>query len=234
MAAEWPRPLNYFKDPWNIFDFLIVAVCLLPFNSQYVAVFRLVRLLRVFKLITALPRLQILIGALIKSIPSMNYVGILLLLLTYVYAVMGVFLFGKNDPDNFYDLGTSILTLFKVVTLEGWADIFDTNFYGADLAEYARHKGIDPIPKPAPVAAIIYFVTFILLGTMIMLNLFIGVIINGMDEAKAENEEFDRQHSENQQSLSEQERLHQDIRQLLNKVEEVKEQLQFLEKRYDG
>lgn len=78
MGAHGGKPLDYFKDPWNIFDFTIVVVCLLPVQGQFVAVLRLARILRVLKLVTAVPKLQILVGALLKSIPSMFYVSILL------------------------------------------------------------------------------------------------------------------------------------------------------------
>jgi voltage-gated sodium channel len=229
MGACWPRIQDYFRDPWNVFDFIIVAACLMPFDAQYIAVIRLIRLLRVFKLITALPKLQILIGALIKSIPSMYYVGMLLLLLFYVYAVMGVFLFGHNDPNRFGDLGTSFLTLFQVVTLEGWSEIFRNQYYGVNPEDYVILNGAAPIPKASHIAATIYFITFILTGTMIMLNLFIGVIISGMDEAKLETERFGMEQEEDPQAA-----LHNDLRRLITEVEEVRHQLQIMEKKYEN
>jgi voltage-gated sodium channel len=86
MMAEAPKPLNYFKDPWNIFDFVIVAVCwlahLIPaMDAGYIAVIRLARVLRVMRLVQTLPELKMLINAMLKSIPSMGYVGVMLLLL---------------------------------------------------------------------------------------------------------------------------------------------------------
>ena len=78
--AEGKKPLNYFKDPWNVFDFSIVVVCLLPIEANnFVAVLRLARVLRVLKLVSAIPRLQVLVGAVLKSIPSIGYVFILAL-----------------------------------------------------------------------------------------------------------------------------------------------------------
>ena len=94
MLAEGKKPWNYFKDAWNVFDFVIVAAAFMPFGGSSVATLRLLRLLRVLKLVKALPKLQMLVGALLKSIPSMGYVSILLLLLFYIYAVAGVFFFG--------------------------------------------------------------------------------------------------------------------------------------------
>ena len=123
MAAEKSRPWRYFKDGWNIFDFTIVAVCFLPLGGGYVAVLRLFRLLRVFRLISVIPKLQLLVTALLRSLPSMFYVCLLLFLLFYVYAVIGVMLFSGNDPVHFGNLWSSFLSLFRIVTLEDWTDV---------------------------------------------------------------------------------------------------------------
>ena len=120
MIALWPRPHHFFKDGWNCFDFIIVVACFLPFGSGSVAILRLFRLLRVLRLVTAIPRLQLLVEALLKSLPSMGYVCLLMFLLFYIYAVLGVILFGQNDPVHFGDLWLSLLSLFRVVTLEDW------------------------------------------------------------------------------------------------------------------
>ncbi|TWW08842.1 hypothetical protein E3A20_20280 [Planctomyces bekefii] len=126
IGALGSKPWRYFQDPWNVFDFFVVTLCLLPMGSNYVAVLRLVRTLRLLLLLTVLPKLQLIVGALLKSIPSIGYVGLLLGLHFYIYAVLGVFLFGANDPVHFGTLGKSMLTLFQVLTLEGWADIMRT------------------------------------------------------------------------------------------------------------
>ncbi len=193
MIALAPRPQEFFKDPWNVFDFLIVAVCLVPGLPGFGPVLRLVRLLRVLRLLTAVPKLQLLVSALLKSLPSMVYVTILLTLLFYIYAVAGVILFGKNDPVHFGDIGISLLSLFRVVTLEDWTDVMYLQIYGSDnysgynleaaaMTDYAFE------PKAMPVIGVIYFVSFVLIGTMVMLNLVIGVIINGMDDARVDAE----------------------------------------------
>jgi len=185
------RFYRYFKDPWNVFDFLIVAVCFMPIDAQYVTVLRLARLLRVLKLVRALPRLQILVGALLKSIPSMLYVSVLLFLLFYLYGVAGTFLFADNDPVHFRNLQMSMLSLFRACTLEDWTDLMYINMYGAEGYGYdaAMLAQWQPQSRAMPVFGALYFVSFVLLGTMIILNLFIGVIMNGMDEAQKEAEE---------------------------------------------
>ena len=202
MAQYGTKFYKYFTDPWNLFDFTIVVVCFLPVNASYAAVLRLARIMRALRLMTAVPQLQLIVGALIKSIPSMGYVGILLALNFYVYAVMGVFLFKENDPFHFHDLQTAMLSLFRVVTLEDWTDVMYINMFGyenyggyADLNSANAAKGIEPIPGkcPGPIIGAAYFVSFVMFGTMIMLNLFIGVILNSMDEARAEREEDEQE-----------------------------------------
>lgn len=191
MVAAWPRPWHFFRDPWNNFDFIIVAAAFLPFAGSAATVLRLVRLLRVLRLVRAVPKLQILVGALLKSIPSMGYVSVLLLLLFYVYAVAGVFMWGGNDPAHFGNLQIAFVTLFRTVTLEDWTDIMYTAMYGCDVAGtgYDALDAMCTSPAASPVGGAIYFVSFVLFGTMIVLNLFIGVILSGMGEAQKESED---------------------------------------------
>jgi len=188
LGAEGNRPLHYFKNGWNIFDFTIVAVCFLPLGGSYVVVLRLFRLLRVIRLVAVVPKLQLLVTALLRSLPSMFYVCLLLGLLFYIYAVIGVMLFSGNDPVHFGHLGTSFLSLFRIVTLEDWTDIMYLQMYGSDVYNGYNQsiEGYTFIPKAMPLVGAAYFVSFVLVGTMVMLNLVIGVIINGMDEAQKE------------------------------------------------
>jgi voltage-gated sodium channel len=188
MGSEGSRPWRYFRDPWNVFDFLIVAVCVLPIEAEGVAVLRLTRLLRVLKLVRALPRLQLLVSALLKSIPSMGYVTLLLALLFYLYAVAATHLFGGNDPVYFGDLQVSTLSLFRVVTLEGWTELLYIQMYGCDAYGYDGWPGLCTAPQANPLTAVAFFVSFILVGTMVIMNLFVGVIMKGMEEAHQEQE----------------------------------------------
>ena len=187
LGRGWPK---FFKDGWNVFDFVIVAICLLPIHAEFAAVFRLVRLLRVLRLITVLPRLQLVVGALLKSIPSIGYVGILLALLFYVFAVLGVTLFGQNDPFRFGNLQSALLTLFQIATMENWVELMHTQMYGCNIFGYGEEiKHLCTAPRPAPLAAVLFFIGFIVVGTMIILNLFIGVIMKGMEEMQDEIDE---------------------------------------------
>ena len=186
MGAEGRRPWRYFYDPWNVFDFTIVAVCFLPIDAQYAMVARLIRLLRVLKLVTAVPRLQILVNALLKSIPSMAYVSILLVLLFYVYGVGATVLFSENDPIHFADLQTAMVSLFRTVTLEDWTDIMYIQMYGCAGYGYGSHPELCTASTAFPILSPVFFISFVLIGTMIFMNLFVGVILNGMDESQKE------------------------------------------------
>ena len=207
----------YFGDPWNVFDFIIVAVCFIPnIDTHFVIVLRLARILRVFRVISIFPKLQLLVNALLKSIPSMGYVVVLLFLVFYIYAVTGSFLFSKTDPVHFGSLHTSMITLFKVLTLEGWTDIMNIQLYGtADpAAEYTM--------KPVSYASVAYFVSFILIGAMIIMNLFIGVIMNSMQESHSE---LQKELASKQQSES---GTHALLSELENKIDGLKLDIQKL------
>ncbi|MED5372739.1 MAG: ion transporter [Myxococcota bacterium] len=222
MGAEGSKPWRYFLDPWNVFDFLIVALCLLPFGGSFVTVLRLLRVLRVLKLVTALPKLQILVGALLKSIPSMVYVSMLLGLLFYLYAVTATFMFSENDPIHFENLQMSMLSLFRVVTLEDWTDIMYINMYGCDNYGYDGNEALCTAPQAQPLLSAAFFCSFVLAGTMVILNLFIGVIMNGMDEAAAEAEELLKAQNEGRQSLA------QDLHELHRKLADIQSTINTL------
>ena len=174
MAAHGRQPWRYFADGWNVFDFLIIVICLLPVGGPFAAVLRLSRALRLLRLVSALPKLQLLVGSLLKSLSSMGYVSLLLALLFYIYAVAGIHLFGAHDPKNFGSLPAAFLSLFRLVTLDNWADLFNGQ-----------------LPHVPGIKVALYFVTFIIFGTMIIMNLFIGIIMNSMAEMHAEIAERD-------------------------------------------
>ncbi|MFW5653623.1 MAG: ion transporter, partial [Planctomycetota bacterium] len=194
LMAYGSRFWRFFADPWNVFDFVIVVACLLPVGTHYAAVARLVRVLRVFRLFSGIPRLRLVVTAMMKAIPSIGYVGILLILLFYVYGVMGTTLFGRNDPAHFGDLHTAMLSLLRTVTLEDWTDLMYAQIYGTDTYAYdsstaaklsAKQRAMWE-PQAMPVLGVLYFASFVLVGTMIVLNLFIGVVISSLTDAQAE------------------------------------------------
>lgn len=178
IISNGKKPWLYFSDPWNVFDFVIVAVCLIPLNdTHYFAVFRVLRVLRILRMITIFPKLRLIISALLKSIPSMGYIIMLIGVLFYVYAIVGVFVFGPTDPMHFGDLHHAFVTLFKILTLEGWTDIMNAHVFAESVEGSLQIISIWPF---------FYFSSFILIGAMIIMNLFIGVIMNSMEESKKE------------------------------------------------
>lgn len=181
IVAAGTRPLRYFGDPWNLFDFTITVICVLPLQGQFAQVLRLARVVRSLRLVRALPKLQLLVDVLLRSLPSFGWITALLMLLLYVYSVMGVALFGVNDPARFGNLWTSMLTMFGILTLEGWVDNMQDQMGGIPV----EAGGGD---RRSPIAAPIFFVSFILSGTMVFLNLLVGVIVNSLSEGAAEQE----------------------------------------------
>jgi voltage-gated sodium channel len=167
MLALAPNVLRYFRDGWNVFDFTVIAVSLLPATGELATIARLARLLRVLRLVSALPELRLIVATLIRSIPSMGHVVLLMSILFYVYAVAGFHLFHEVDPTHWRTLGISLLSLFRIVTLEDWTDIM----YAA-MAHYWW--------------AWMYFVSFVIVGTFVVVNLFIAVVLNNLEEAKLE------------------------------------------------
>eukprot|EP00736_Rhodelphis_marinus_P004138 Rmarinus@m.8028 len=170
---------------WNIFDFTVVVLCVVPGLGNYVVVLRLFRLLRVMKLVKAIPELRVLVYGLLKSLSSIGYIGIFLFLIYYLYGVLCVSLFAENDPYHFRDLPRAFFTLFRVTTLEDWTDVVYIQWFGCDewLSYPAGHCD-DPQPQGIWVA--VFFSSFVLFTTFIILNLFIGVITTTMADAREE------------------------------------------------
>ena len=169
--------LAFFRDPWSLFDFVVVGVALIPATGAF-AVLRALRVLRVLRLITVAPSLKRVVSALISALPGMGAIVMLLGLVFYVSAVMATMLFGERFPQWFGDLGASAYSLFQIMTLESWS------------------MGIvRPVMEVYPYAWA-FFVPFILATAFTMLNLFIGVVVNAMQEEhdellKAEHEEVE-------------------------------------------
>ena len=179
-----PRVHEFFKDGWNIFDFIIVSACFLPFDGQSIIVLRLLRVLRIVRLVGTIPELKLIVNTLLKSIPSLGYIGALLSILFYMYACLGTFLFRENDPIHFESLHLSLLSLFRVATLEDWTDIMYTAVYGCQNYGYSGLEELCKNSEAFPFLGWFYFVSFVLLATFVFLNLFIGVIISNMDDIK--------------------------------------------------
>ena len=201
--------LDYFKDPWSWFDMIIVGVSMVS-GLSFMAAFRAVRVLRVLKSLKALRstrlighvrHLQIIIGAIIKSVPSIMWTGILLLLIYYIFALIGINLFGEAFPEWFGSIGKAMYTLFQVMTLESWS------------------MGISrPVMDVFPLAWV-YFVSFVLISSFVVMNVVVGIVVNAISEVTAENTAEDKK-EEDPASNEE----------LITEIRSLKEQLDRLEK----
>ena len=163
---------NFFKKGWNNFDFIIVAISLIPLDSTDVVLLgRLLRVFRVMRLITFIPEFRKIIETILKAIPQVSYVSLFMFIEMYIFAAIGRILFSEIDPNSWENIGLSMLTLFQVATGEAWPDLL-----AATMAQ-----------KPY---SWIYFVIFIIINTFILLNLIVGVIVDlvASDEEEATRE----------------------------------------------
>ena len=193
IGAEGKRPHRYFEDSWNVFDFVITIICVLSLSPAFAA-FRMLRVFRIFRLFSTIPKLQLWVGALLRSLPAIAYVFFLLIIILFTYGAMGVYFFADNDPFHFGALPRALLALFRVITLEDWTDIMYHNIYGASAypeSVYGMNvSGIEPqLPQAMGLPAAIYFVSFVLLCAFIILNMFTGIVLSAIQEMKAELEE---------------------------------------------
>lgn len=155
--------VRFFTSGWNVFDFVVVGVSLFP-STGALSILRALRIMRVLRLVTNLPRLRIIVESILYSLPSIGWISLLLLIVFYIFAVLTTTLFGKAFPEWFGSMGASFYTLFQVLTLESWS------------------MGISrPVMELFPYAWLI-FIPFILLTAFIVLNVFIGIIVNAMGE----------------------------------------------------
>ncbi|MEA3354253.1 MAG: ion transporter [Campylobacterota bacterium] len=160
--------VSFFKDPWSLFDFTIVAISLAPASNGF-EIFRVLRVLRLFRLITVVPQMRKIILALVKVIPGMASIAGLLMLFFYIFAIMATHLYGDSFPRWFGTLGESFYTLFQIMTLESWS------------------MGIvRPIMEVDP-NAWMFFIPFIFMVTFIMINLIVAVVVDAMSELAADS-----------------------------------------------
>ena len=205
LLAQWPRSWRYFKDGWNVFDFLVIVFALVPATGQFAMIARLARLLRVVRLISAIRDLRLIVAALVRAIPSVGHVIMLMSIVVYIYAIMGYHLFHELDPARWGNLGLSVLTLFNIITLDNWTNVMNTAM---------RHYPW----------AWLYFVSFVVVGTFVVINMFIAIIINSLDDAKRERERSGE--GEETEPVSRE--------QLMQEIRAARETLERLERRLEG
>jgi len=185
---------RFFTDPWSLFDTVVVAISFSPAAGGFAAL-RAFRVFRVLRLVSAFPRLRSVVRGLLLSIPGIASVAALLVLIVFVSSILGFNLYGELAPQYFGNLWTSMFTLFKVMTLEGWPEIADNV-----MAVYP--------------GAWMFFLGYILVATLTLLNFFIAIIVNAM-EAEA---------LENKATIEMQESLGEEIRALRSELQDFRDQ----------
>jgi voltage-gated sodium channel len=165
IASYGRRPQSFFRDPWNVFDFVIIAAAFVPGLRSNSTLLRLARMLRVVRVVRLLPELRVLTLAIVRSLPPLFSMAVLTTVILFVYGMVGWLLFGDEDPERWGDIGEAMLTLFVMLTLENFP------------ATLERGMEIEPL-------SIIYFVTFVLVAALIVLNVLIGVVLHSMEEAR--------------------------------------------------
>ncbi|MEM0906107.1 MAG: ion transporter [Pseudomonadota bacterium] len=196
--------LKFFTDPWSLFDLFVVAIAIMPASREF-SVLRALRILRVLRLISVVPTLRRVVGGLIAALPGMASIVFLMVLIFYVFSVMATSLYGATFPDWFGSIGASAYSLFQIMTLESWS------------------MGIvRPVMEVHPTAWV-FFVPFIMVTAFAVLNLFIGIIVSGMQqdvetEAAASRDAM----------IEEQVSMHDDIKALQKDVKAMSETLKAL------
>ncbi len=195
----------FWRDPWSLFDFTVIAIALIPASGPF-EVLRALRVLRVLRLLTMVPSMRRVVGALLAAIPGLGSIGVMLLIIFYVFAVIATNLFGEAHPEWFGTLARSFYTLFQIMTLESWS------------------MGIvRPIMENSPYAWL-FFVPFILIATFTMLNLFIAIIVSAMQTySAAEHKDTVQVLHQTQEHIEAD--LHKEMRSLRTEINELKQLL---------
>jgi voltage-gated sodium channel len=165
IGAYGRRPWRFFTDGWNVFDFLAVALAFGPGLRENSTVLRLARLARIVRVVHLLPDVRILITAVIRSLPPLASMAILTTLILFVYGMVGWQLFGDEVPDRWGTIGEAMLTLFVMLTLEDFPVYMEQ---GMEIHAWSW----------------IFFVSFILVAAFVVINVFIAIVLNSMEEAR--------------------------------------------------
>ena len=168
ILAYGRAPHRFFRSGWNVFDFVIIAALFVPGVRENAALLRILRLLRVARLLKYLPDVQILIRGATRAIRPATGLGVLTGLLVFLYGMIGWTLFADLDPTAWGNIGRSMLSLFSILTLEGWTTTFALVF------------------EQKPLESVLFFLSFILLGTFVVLNLLLGIMIGSLEEVRQE------------------------------------------------
>ncbi len=181
IAAEDESHILYFKDSWNWLDFIVVVFSWASFlPSNLVMMIRMIRLLRVLKLMRTMPELQNMAEAMLDGVVNVLSIGVILFVYLAVSALIGESLFGKNDPHRFGTVADGMITMFQCSTFDAWADALYTNAYGCEAYGF-NEWGCDN-PEPKFNEAVCYFCANLVIGGLVMLTLFVGVMSISLED----------------------------------------------------
>jgi voltage-gated sodium channel len=166
LTAHADHPRRFFRSGWNVFDFVVIAASFLPGLRENATLLRLVRLARIVRAIRLLPDLRVLTVAVGRSIPGVASLAVITLLLVYVYGMVGWVVFNEHDPANFENVGQSMVTMFVLLSLENLPTYIET---GQELSDWT----------------LLFYISYVLIASFLIFNLFIGIVINSMEEARA-------------------------------------------------
>ena len=195
------RRLAFWRDPWRVFDFVVVAIALIPASGN-LSVLRAFRILRVLRLVSTVPSMRRVVQGLLHAVPGMGSIVLLLSLIFYVFSVMATKLYGETFPEWFGTIGASAYTLFQIMTLESWS------------------MGIvRPVMEAYPMAWA-FFLPFILATAFTVLNLFIGIIVDAMQSTHNEEAQEERAQVFNETAL-----VLEEVRALRKEVAALKQEM---------
>lgn len=217
IVAYGRRPQDFFRDGWNVFDFVVITAAFVPGVRESTTLLRLARLLRIVRIVTVLPEFRVLVKGMARSLPPLGSIALIGVLLMYVYGMLGWILFHEGDPENWGTIGQSMLNLFVVLTLENWPAYMEA---AQEIYPWAW----------------IYFVSYVMLASFLLFNVLIAVVLTSMESARADDERealaLRRELKQAEEAVrDEREELVEAMRTLRDAVDELE---QRLEARSDG
>lgn len=179
IASYGRRPWNFFRSGWNVFDFIVIGAALIPALRAQAEVLRLLRLARIVRLLRFLPDARVLIATMGKALPPVFSMIVLVVLILFIYGMIGVVVFGEALPNEWGTIGAAMMTLFILLTLENFPTYLE------------QAQEVTPF-------ATIFFLSYVLLAAFVVLNLVLGIVIGSMEEAREEERRREQAEAEHE------------------------------------
>ena len=209
MTSYGIKPWEFFKKPWNIFDFSIIALS--PIFASQIVILRLLRLLRLIRIFRFLPEVRVLTSSIARSLPPLLSMGVLIFLALFIYGMAGVYVFGDEIPNHWGDISKALTTLFILLTLENFPNYLEE----ATL--------VSPWALP-------FYLSYIFIIVFTVLNVLIGIVLNAMDEARSDNKKRIDKVKQLDQIIQEVELITADGKVTEEEIKQLREKLLILER----